>query len=845
MQRVLILIFALSFYIMAAAQDWKWKNPLPAGTQLNCVEFLDSLTAYSVGNFGIILKSTDGGRNWNIQESGTNLDLYSISAIDKDTVYVCGDGLNVFKTTNGGNSWENIFNKSWSNNTNCIFFVTPAVGYIAGDGTTLFKTTDYGATWNDLNVGLEFQQVSSIFFTSTDTGYASSRSVGKVLKTIDGGINWIEIDLPLNNQFNTVTFLNDSTGFLAGQGGTILKTMDAGNTWTIQNKFPSDVTNSKLLSVDFVNDSVGYIVGNKDILKTSNGGDKWELIAQSEFDLYSVSFADPAHGIAVGGDWLYEVSGILMSENGGLKWTEISSTKTGKYIDEVKFVNSDTGYAVGGHVSATYSGYVLKTTDAGETWSVLNTGKNTYWLTDIAIPGNDTIYVIAYEGQILKSTDAGLTWIEQNSNTSESLFAVHFFNSDLGYAVGENGAIIKTTDGGNTWINQVSLTDKDLHTLYFKNENEGFIATYDWNIDSTLLLTTMDGGENWLKKSIGTVRTPRKIYFVNNDTAFIAGDFGGILRTVDGGNSWEASYHNGNVYFDVFFTNNNTGYVVGEDGEISMTENCGESWSVLNSGTDKQLRSVFFTDVNTGYVVGSDGAILKTTNSGSRIKSLYQTDYFICQGDTILVKPNFIGGSKPLTYLWNTSQTSSSISVTPLYDTIYDVTIIDSEMDSINIQIPVHVNIIPAANIYQSGDTLISDILYGNQWYRNDSLINDATSNYLIVESDGNYYTVISDYQCFSKKSNAIQVDLSTTIPTITNSFKVYPNPFTDKLTIEIGNFSNPCYLKVIGTNGREYFNSRITENICQFDLNAIPQGLYLLQLSTAKKMITTKIIKK
>lgn len=776
----LLTVLGLLYNCNLNGQDWIWKNPIPTGNKLNSIEFADSITAYAIGNSGTILKTTDGGYKWNMQLSNTDLNLYSISIIDKDTLYVCGENLNVFKTKDGGNTWTCVFDQGGSNNTNFIFFVNPAIGYIAGDGTTLYKTTDYGITWVNLNVGIEFQQVTSIFFTSNDTGYASvgNGMAGIVLKTTNGGHSWSTISLPVNEQFNKITFVNDSTGFLIGFFGAILQTNDFGSNWTIQNDYSSGITFSNLLSIDFVDDKIGFIVGGKDILKTIDGGVNWEQVEKSDFDLFSISFVDSLHGITVGGDWLYEVSGILISENGGLLWNEISSAIINDYIDEIKFINFDTGYAVGGNVSATYSGYIIKTVDAGETWSQLNTGMNTYWLTDIDILLNGTIYVIAEYGQILKSIDEGLTWTQQNSNTTKSLYSLNFLNNDTGYIVGENGTILRTNNGGTTWIKKESPTDKNLNTLYFKDANTGFIPFYDWNIDSTVLLSTKDGGSNWNQKSIGLLRYPRKIYFINNDTGFIVGDFGGILRTFDGGNSWESSYHHGNDYFDIYFTNNNTGYVVGDDGEISMTENCGNDWTVVNSGTDKQLRSVFFTDVNTGYAVGSNGIILKTTNSGSSLKKIYQSYYNICLGDAISITPNTIGGTKPLTYHWENGETSPSLDEIPQASTTYQVTVIDNELYSIVIDMFVYVTNIDTPKISYRNDTLFSDIIYGNQWYRNDTIIPYVFDNWLIPNLTGSYYSIICWQPCFSEKSNIIQVNTLNTRSSIkVNKCESYISP--------------------------------------------------------------------
>jgi photosystem II stability/assembly factor-like uncharacterized protein len=847
MNKFYLILAVLLIINNTNGQDWKWKNPLPTGNLLNYVKFIDSSTAIAIGNQGTILKSTDNGLNWNVQISGTNANLLTISVIDKDTLYISGNDRSVLKTIDGGNNWVKVFNgTSSTNNINQIFFVNPATGYLIGEGSKLFKTIDYGKTWSIVEVGLEFQQVTSIYFTNADTGYASVGQgiCGIMLKTINGGVNWSTINLPLCEQFNSIVFTNDSTGYMVGTKGAILKTINSGNNWIIQNEFSSTLTFADLMSVDFINNDTGFIVGSRDILKTINGGDNWVLIAQSDFDLYSVSFVDSINGITVGGDWLYEVSGILISTNGGMNWNEISSTITTKYIDEIKFVNSDTGYAVGGHVSATYSGFIIKTTNAGDTWSTLNTGVNTYWLTDISIPDTNTIYVVAKEGQILKSSDAGVTWTEQNSNTSESLCSIHFADTSIGYAVGDNGTIIKTTDAGKTWINQISSTDKNLYSVYFKDVNTGFIPFYDWSIDSTILLTTADGGDNWNRKSIGTLQNPRGITFVNNDTAFIAGDFGGILKTTDGGNSWESSYHHGNTYLDIFFTSENTGYVVGGSGEISITENCGNDWTVLNSGTNKSLRSVFFTDVNTGYAVGSDGVILKTTNSGSSLKPISQPQNIICLGDTILIKPNLIGGTKPLTYYWNNSQTSSYISLAPENDTVMSVTITDDELDSIKIEIPVYVISAPTPEISQNGDTLISNIKYGNQWYRNDSIIIGANSDTYVPVVEGNYYSIVSRYLCYSEKSNIIQFTFGSVVDNHKDNLNIYPNPVSTILNFEFINHDKEYELVLLGITGQTLIKQKVINDNMQLDMSYLSGGIYLIQLITNDKVLSIKIIK-
>jgi len=841
-----LLLMACTFIVNANGQDWKWKNPSPTGHQLNCVKFVDSSAAYAIGNYGTVLKSTNGGQNWNTQNVHSISDLLSISVIDKDTVYLSGRDLSVFKTTDGGDTWLTVRNGSYGNrNTSKVFFITSAVGYLLGDGMEeLFKTTDAGITWTKLVMELNFQGVTSLYFTTVDIGYATQGG-GNVLKTTDGGVHWKTIALPISWPFNSLDFTDPQTGYMVGDLGNILKTEDAGESWKIQNQFPSSLTISNLVSVCFVNKEVGFAVGGKDILKTLDGGLKWEIVAQSAFDLRAVSFVDSDHGICTGGDWLHEFSGILTTSDGGMKWKENSATLTDRYIHKIKFVNTNTGYAVGGNGS-TYGGFILKTTDAGNNWSSINTGLDNYYINDLSLPDENTLYMVGQSGQILKSSDSGASWHKQISNTTETLNAVFFLDLNNGYVVGDNQTILKTSNGGTTWKKQVSPKTQHLYSAYFKDINTGYIASYDWEVDSsTVLLTTTNGGLNWKSKRIGTMDYPSKITFVNKDTAFIACYSGGILKTTDGGNHWTASYYHGNNYSDLFFTTENTGYVIGWDGEISMTENCGKDWTLLDSRTDKDLFSICFTDVNTGFAVGSNGIILKTTNSGSSLKPLRQSPYNLCNGEGTLIKPNFIGGAKPLTYVWDHSPTTPSVFVAPLNKTIYKVTISDSEMDTIQINIPVDVAWVLAPVIRQRGDTLISDAGYGNHWFRNDSLIGDVYSQSFVPKTKGAYYSIVYDYSCISEKSNVIQMNPSALDEIQLNDIQIYPNPVSYNLTIELPKKTNECVLILMDTNGKEILRQKTSENSIILNMSSLPIGIYFIQVISTDLLITKKIVKK
>ena len=61
-----------------AQEGWFWQNPLPQGNDLNDVYFLDSSTGFAVGYCGTIIKTMNGGEDWEVLNSGVFDDFYGV-----------------------------------------------------------------------------------------------------------------------------------------------------------------------------------------------------------------------------------------------------------------------------------------------------------------------------------------------------------------------------------------------------------------------------------------------------------------------------------------------------------------------------------------------------------------------------------------------------------------------------------------------------------------------------------------------------------------------------------------------------------------------------------------------
>lgn len=93
--------------------------------------------------------------------------------------------------------------------------------------------------WITLNSGT-INTLNSVYFPAADTGFAVGGQ-GTILKTTDGGANWIKQIVDSGTSLEGVFFTDVNTGYIAGWGygsglyrSIILKTIDGGITWTSQ-----------------------------------------------------------------------------------------------------------------------------------------------------------------------------------------------------------------------------------------------------------------------------------------------------------------------------------------------------------------------------------------------------------------------------------------------------------------------------------------------------------------------------------------------------------------------------------------------------------------------------------
>ena len=319
-------LLCFSFISVFAFSQWYWQNPLPQGNELDAIYFTDSNTGYAVGVPGTIIKTTDGGITWTISSGGNYTQLNSIFFTNNSTGYIAGNGRIgdlILKTTDAGSTWNTVLSGT-GYGVNSIFFPTDDIGYGVGIFGEIVKTTDAGNTWTYQNSGT-LANLTSVYFTDDITGYAvgyngNENNIETILKTINGGTTWDTLVNPTNVPLNCVVFTDPNTGYIAGDGS-LIKTTNAGITWTVDtNGMGYMYYQNDFITVFFIGQDTGYVADlGGDLLKTTNAGTSWhfQTVAQGQ-GCSSMYFINSNTGYMVGEA---EISQTL---NGGVTWNQLS-----------------------------------------------------------------------------------------------------------------------------------------------------------------------------------------------------------------------------------------------------------------------------------------------------------------------------------------------------------------------------------------------------------------------------------------------------------------------------------------------------------------------------------------
>ncbi len=351
----------------------------------------------------------------------------------------------------------------------------------------------------------------------------------KKLLTVFLGLIMFAVSTYSQTGFNSVHSKDGSFVIAAGDGGAIFISYDGGANF---GSYPN-AGSSNFNSVHAINQKI-WLVGDGGAVQVStNGGSTYTNYSVGGADVNGVYFADENTG------WLVGAGGrVMKSVNGGANWS-LQTSGTSNDLNGVKFLNANTGYACGNN------GTVIYTVNGGTSWSSYSTGTTTNLLSIDAV--NPAIVATGADGVIAVYNGSNWSIKDYKSAVRPEVRGVSMLNASAFYTCGGGGFINFSSDAGNTRAYQQNPMQGYLSDIFFFNGNNGWAVA---NNNKAILRTT-DGGSSWnfqsgvtvtktlvrKQNTSGNIGNPFCVHPKNKNGIFILA--GTVLRrSLDKGETW-------------------------------------------------------------------------------------------------------------------------------------------------------------------------------------------------------------------------------------------------------------------------------------------------------------------
>lgn len=520
----------------------------------------------------------------------------------KNTIVFCIFlNLQIFSQSITQYGWEWLNPKPTHASLHDIKFTDLNTGFCIGGNGTVLKTTNGGMNWLFLEIWRQpgFNDYRLMYVYNKDTLFIAG-TAGYIFRSVNGGINWSAVSTGTQESIYGMYFRNSMTGYAAGTNSTLLKTTNGGSTWQ---QVPFNY-NLSLSGVSFPDNNNGYLTGQK-FAKTTNGGVSWDTSSVITGG-NCIYFLNASTGF-IGGNSIY------MTTNSGISWNKFSNSANN--IRSISFINSNTGYVNADNV-------ILRTTNGGFNWSYVSSNQGS-GLSFVDTLNGYACTADSYSGIIRRTSNGGDGWYNLNSRfESGDIYALYFVNENTGYYGGTSGILGKTTNGGLSWINILNVSGF-IESIHFINENTGYVGQSSGSTGGIIRKTT-NAGLNW--SSYGLVSPVNAIMFADANTGYALGVRNVIYKTTNAGLNWGGAAVYSTWINGLYVLNANTVMAVGSYtsgnsyGFVAKTTDGGNNWTSNNYNWGSDGNSVWFTDMNTGYVAcgisGYGGRVLKTTNFG-------------------------------------------------------------------------------------------------------------------------------------------------------------------------------------------------------------------------------------
>jgi len=277
---LLLSLFLVSATLHAAEHPLEYSVIAPLASKSLLLDgcFAES-RAIVVGERGHILYSDDQGASWTQARVPTIATLTGVFFHDKNLGWAVGHDAVILRTTDGGKNWARVyFGPEEERPLLDVWFKDANNGFAVGAYGFFLTTSDGGLNWSDNMISEDDWHLNKIMRSENGKLYLAAEA-GLIYRSDDRGKTWKSLPSPYEGSFFGVLPLDGDTVLIFGLQGNLFRSEDAGENWQ---KIETE-TKSMLNSGLKLNDGRVIIVGlGGTVLVSNDDGKHFTLLQQAD-----------------------------------------------------------------------------------------------------------------------------------------------------------------------------------------------------------------------------------------------------------------------------------------------------------------------------------------------------------------------------------------------------------------------------------------------------------------------------------------------------------------------------------------------------------------------------------
>ncbi|MBA7613990.1 Ycf48-like protein [subsurface metagenome] len=524
--------------------------------------------------------------------------------------------------------------------------------FVTDNPSGVNKSYDGGNTWVQRNKGITSRTGGSmdgipifcltIDYNNPNIVWAGTQFMRGIYKSTDGGETWTKKDNGIT-EYNEITFRNFG---IHPQNSDIV--FAGAEVSTGIQGFEHEKVKGK-------------------IYKTEDGGENWRCVwaGGSLVRFILINPQNPNTMYASSGIFDREAYndvgiGVLKSTDGGETWRQINNGISNLFIGflEMHPTNPEILFAAAGNVALERSqgvnGAIYRTTDGGQSWQEVLSGRD--WFSVVIIsPSNPKIVYATSNQAFYRSEDGGDHWQRlwpyglAGMSHGQPISGVVSPDDPMTVFINSyNGANFKTTDGGRTWVDaSKGYTGANIRDVTVQPDNPNLV----YAVGRGGIARSLNAGKDWEEIAFGPARIPEWSAIAMNpqnrlELLAFRERSGWILRSTDGGNSWELVFthpdvdenrvmEKGHSFKALAYSPSNPNVVYagmvkfggvdkvgdGDSFGIYKSTDGGNSWKAKNTGLEHSTKNINCIAVHPlnpdiAYIGTAHDGAFKTTDGG-------------------------------------------------------------------------------------------------------------------------------------------------------------------------------------------------------------------------------------